>query len=473
LRKEFSMTDRTALEGLQLAQEGTFNRFSAVNADDATAVALLLRDWARCLRLLGSRHAVEPVGGLSIHQNIVRFLMSVKGIASEGVGFASPSEVGSFASKCREHFSYFESKCEEHGANPLSDWNNGVTFAKMREDSRRVLSDVTREMIDHLLNHCADDPRMAASDGQARGTPTQTDDVPVRFIKSEDDSRKSRGYYYYGKQTAMVETHFDAHLLLDLCDLSLTPTILKTGWWEPWIDILLRSLLKPGMTYVNAGANVGYHTALGAKLVESNGRVFSFEANPHVYSLLKKSVFFNGFSERTALYNAAVLDAAGDADFFFVREQLGGGSLFEPRIAADSGADLLKESFRYKTADYAKVPVRLVTLDDTLESELDRLDLLHMDIEGAEGPALLGARALISRSPALRIIMEWSASEGGASPVRTKVDEAMRFLSEENFRIYVIRPPDGNVYMTSPTLTRVDPEELFGLGHCDLFLARG
>jgi FkbM family methyltransferase len=473
LRKEFSMTDRTGLQGLHLAQEGAFNRFSAANADDATAVASLLRDWARCLRLLGSRRAFEPVDGLSVHQDIVRFLASVKDIAGGDLAFASPTEVGSFASKCREHFSYFESKCEEHGANPLTDWNNGITFAKTREDSRRVLSDVTREMIDHLLNHCADDPRMSAPDGQALERRTQTDEASVRFIKSEDDSRKPRGYYYYGKQTAMVETHFDAHLLLDLCDLSLTPTILKTGWWEPWIDILLRSLLKPGMTYVNAGANVGYHTALGAKLVESNGRVFSFEANPHVYSLLKKSVFFNGFSERTTLYNAAVLDASGDADFFFVREQLGGGGLFEPKMPENSEADLLKESFRYKMADYAKVPVRLVTLDDTLESELDRLDLLHMDIEGAEGPALLGARALISRSPALRIIMEWSASEGGASPVRTKMHEAMRFLSEENFRVYVIRPPGGNVYTTPPTLTRIDPEALFGLGHCDLFLARG
>src|SRR5712664_2329658 len=332
------MTDRAVLKRLKFVKDGAVNRFLAANEDDATTAISLLSDWGRCLRALGSNRAFEPDGGLSAHENIVRFLLSVKDIAGETVTFAGPADaVGRFVSKCREHFAYLESKCEEHGANPLSDWKNGITFAKTREDSRRVLLDVTREMIDHLFDHCAGDPRISAStsDRETRHSPPQTDGAPVHFIQSVDDSRKPRGYYYYGNQTAMVETHFDAHLLLDLRDLSLTPTILKTGWWEPWIDILLRSLLKPGMAYANAGANVGYHTALGAKLVESHGKVFSFEANPHAYSLLKKSVYFNGFSERTSLYNAAVLDAPGDADFYFVQEQLGGGSLFEPRIAPD------------------------------------------------------------------------------------------------------------------------------------------
>lgn len=470
------MTDRSVLKRLRFVQEGAVNRLSTANEDDATATISVLRDWGGFLRSLGSNRAFEPDGGLSVHQNIVQFLVSVKDIAGETIILAGPADVvGRFVSKCREHFAYFESKCEEHGANPLSDWKVGITLARTREDSQRVLLDVTREMIDHLFDHCAEDPRISVSTSSpdTRKVLTLNDDAPVDFIQSEDDSRKQRGYFYFGNQTAMVETHFDAHLLLDLRDLSLMPTILKTGWWEPWIDILLRSLLKPGMSYANAGANVGYHTALGAKLVESNGQVFSFEANPHVYSLLKKSVFFNGFSGRTSLYNAAVLDAPGDADFHFVQEQLGGGSLFERKSAPDSGADPLKEAFRYKKADYTKLVTRLVTLDDTVGTEIDRLDLLHMDIEGAEGLALLGARSLISRSPALRIVMEWSASDEETPVARDKVEEAVSFLLEENFKFYIIRPPDGNVYTTPPRLARVDPNDLFGLGHCDLFLARG
>src|SRR5207248_1280122 len=111
-------------------------------------------------------------------------------------------------------------------------------------DAQRIITDVVRETIDHLLNFAKENTAARATDAAVRPSSSS---CPVSFIASEDDSRKQRGYHYYGNDLAMVETHFDAHLLLDLCDLSLTPTILKTGWWEPWIDILLRSTLRPGM----------------------------------------------------------------------------------------------------------------------------------------------------------------------------------------------------------------------------------
>ena len=95
-----------------------------------------------------------------------------------------------------------------------------------------------------------------------------------------------------------------------------------------------------------------------------------------------------------------------------------------------------------------------------------------MDIEGSEGPALLGARGLIRRSRELQMIVEWSLRAIADEGVRAKFTEAITLLKAEQFRIYVITPPQGNVYTTPPELRRVETSDLLELGHCDLYLTR-
>jgi len=315
---------------------------------------------------------------------------------------------------------------------------------------------------------------------------------PVTFVASEDDSRKSRSYYYFGNDLALVETHFDIYILVDLQDLSVTPPLLKTGWWEPWIDMLLRSTLTPGMTYVNAGANVGYHTLLGGKLVEHYGKVFSFEVNPHAYAMLRKSVFYNGFASRTVLFPAAVYDQSGEMAMGYFRDMLGGGGLDHtrdailrlagPQAPKPSGAvetfptspafHPLREQYRQKPSDFVEMMVPTVTLDETVGVEADTIDFLHMDIEGSEGHALLGGRRLIERSPDLQMIVEWSYLEVGTDAQREKFRESIAMLVAQRFKFYAISPPDGNAYTTPPNLKRCEPADLFELPHCDLFLTR-
>jgi FkbM family methyltransferase len=384
--------------------------------------------------------------------------------------------------KCREFFDYFTEKTREFGTD-LANWESGVRFAKPSEDAQRVMSDVVRETIDHLLNFAREnrastDVNSVERAVEAAERPAASDN-PVSFIASEDDSRKPRGYYYYGNDLAMVETHLDTHLLLDLVDLTLTPTILKTGWWEPWIDILLRSTLQPGMTYVNAGANVGYHTMLGAKLVESYGKVFSFEANPYTYSLLRKSVYFNGFSGRTALFAAAVHELAGEMEFAYVREMLGGGGIFvgpSSQNAKDfahlDGRHRLRERFIYEPKEFIKLVVPSITIDEAVTPEAETIDMLHMDVEGAEALALMGAKELIRRSRRLQLIIEWSLHTVVDEGLRGNYKRAAQLLADEQFKIYAITPPQGNVYTNPPDLRRIEVSDLLTIGHSDLYLTR-
>ena len=232
------------------------------------------------------------------------------------------------------------------------------------------------------------------------------------------------------------------------------------------------------MTYVNAGANVGYHTILGGMMVGSFGKVFSFEANPHVFSLLKRGVYFNGFFERTSMFNAAVYDSEGETSFRYVREQAGGGGIntsgpvSQPVIRDKMHP--LRERFLYGPKDFELVTVRTVTLDAAVGAEVSKIDFLHMDIEGAEGPALLGAKELISQSDDLQMILEWSYHSLAVDEQRQrrKFIDAVEMLSKQRFKFYRINVPTGNVYINPPVLKRVEHGDLFGLGHCDLFLTR-
>ena len=59
------------------------------------------------------------------------------------------------------------------------------------------------------------------------------------------------------------------------CDLrdGISREVCFTGYYEPQETALVRSILRPGMSFVDVGANWGYYTLLAANLVGSKGRV--------------------------------------------------------------------------------------------------------------------------------------------------------------------------------------------------------
>src|ERR1017187_6491437 len=64
---------------------------------------------------------------------------------------------------------------------------------------------------------------------------------------------------------------YGAHMRFDLSDL--IQRAMYAGIYDPHESAELRSVLRPGDTFVDAGANVGYYSALAASLVGKTGRV--------------------------------------------------------------------------------------------------------------------------------------------------------------------------------------------------------
>lgn len=168
----------------------------------------------------------------------------------------------------------------------------------------------------------------------------------------------------------MSRTYFGARMLCDPNDF-VQRMILNFGFWEPNLSAFIAGTLRPGDVFADIGANIGYDTLLGARLVGPEGAVVSIEASPAISALLTDNVALNG-GANVRIVNVAVSDAPGVLELFA------------------GPATSLGETTTIAARGFARVgEIRAEPLDVILSpDERARLRLIKMDIEGAEPPVL-------------------------------------------------------------------------------------
>lgn len=148
------------------------------------------------------------------------------------------------------------------------------------------------------------------------------------------------------------------------------------GSYEPTLRKVMRRHLTPGGVFVDAGANIGYISAVGASLVGPTGHVHSFEPVPQYFRRLRRLAELN--PDHDIRCNPHALgDKDGQATITLAKGNIGSNTLvpdhFEP--------DRIAESFQ--------VPIR--RLSDYLgENAVTRISLLKIDVEGFEFRVLQG-----------------------------------------------------------------------------------
>lgn len=266
-----------------------------------------------------------------------------------------------------------------------------------------------------------------------------------RTLLKRERPRPRETYCYLGDHRAIALTRRGQKIFLDTRDLGMTPHIAISGEWEPEVELLLRRLLPRGAAVAEVGANMGYHTLAMAAVIGPTGRLHAFEPNPDVLPLLRATLLVNGLMDRVEVHAAAVLDVPGTISLSSDPEYIGSGHVA-----------LTDESANYSR----RVEVPAVPLDQVLAG-LPHLDMLRMDAEGSEAQVLRGAEALIRRSPALRIVLEWSPAMLAA---RTDLGGLAAWITGLGFQAWRI----GEAGALEP----VAPDALTGLPHSDLLLSR-
>lgn len=146
------------------------------------------------------------------------------------------------------------------------------------------------------------------------------------------------------------------------------------GSYEIKFQQLLAQSLGPGGCFFDIGANVGFYTLLASRLIGDDGCVVSFEPNPRNLSFLRRHLTLN------RLENVQVMETAVS--------NISGQRMFSRKEGPAQG----------HLSDTGDLHVRVVRLDDIIEDgALPAPDAMKIDIEGAELPALQGARRLLGR----------------------------------------------------------------------------
>lgn len=212
--------------------------------------------------------------------------------------------------------------------------------------------------------------------------------------------------------------------------------------FEPEVRELIDRFAEPGQTALDVGANVGLHGLRIASRVGPKGKVYAFEPTDFSYRKLSKNASLNSHLNLIPLQLALsnVNDPGAKIDFRTSWGTDGGRSDNEPTI------------------------VDFVRLDDWARaSDLGRLDLIKIDVDGYEGFAIEGGLETVSKFRPV-ILMEayggqflpgrpdafalletigysfWTAKEGekiSASDVRPRLD-SLKSVNAESFNVYAL-----------------------------------
>jgi FkbM family methyltransferase len=207
----------------------------------------------------------------------------------------------------------------------------------------------------------------------------------------------------YGKMFVMVS------------DQVISKSLIEYGEWSHGEIQLLEQFIKPGMTVLDVGANVGSHTLAFSKAVGPGGLVLSFEPQPMVFGLLAVNVVENNAANVLA-FNAGVGNAAGWIDLPNINyaKPNNYGAMQLGSYVANAGKEI------------NRTPVPVHRLDDLKAAA--SADVIKIDVEGMEAAVLEGARGLIAKSrPIMMVENETPGAESEAT---------LKLLFEMDYEVY-------------------------------------
>lgn len=187
------------------------------------------------------------------------------------------------------------------------------------------------------------------------------------------------------------------------------------------LDVFLWGIdLEPGAVIVDVGAGLGTEVPTFSAIAGQGGLVLAIEAHPRTSTFLEANVATNH------LHNVQVIQVAATDQ--------PGTSWITDDSDAHIGNSLVTEN--------GEIQVATDTIDALLRSRsIDHVDLLKMNIEGAEGAALRGARETLANTKHICVgCHDFKADRTGNDVLRTR-DQVILLLENAGFRLR-FRPTD-------------------------------
>jgi FkbM family methyltransferase len=167
--------------------------------------------------------------------------------------------------------------------------------------------------------------------------------------------------------------------------------------YEYWTATFMRSLLRPGMSAVDVGANKGDYSLLFARAVGPQGCVLSFEPDPVNAEWLNRTLQANGYAW-VQVHECALAAVDGEATFF------PGGKSGWGSLRSDRTGSATREPFT--------VPTR--RLDEIVAgARPGGVDLVKVDVEGGELDVIRGCAGIFAGEARTALVMDVDAHDAG------------------------------------------------------------
>jgi FkbM family methyltransferase len=164
---------------------------------------------------------------------------------------------------------------------------------------------------------------------------------------------------------------------------------LTFGVYEKPETNFLRSVFRPGMTFLDVGANLGYYTALAIVHLGREGKIIALEPDTENFSFLQKTIRANN-AENVVSINKAAADRPGKLTLYVSSGNRGDNRLYRN--------DLCDSSYE----------VEVSTVDALLEEcGVSQVDLVKIDVQGFERHVFEGMKETVRRSTGLVMLMEF------------------------------------------------------------------
>lgn len=194
---------------------------------------------------------------------------------------------------------------------------------------------------------------------------------------------------------------FDGNYVLDNYegfDVKINPIeyvggeVYKEKKYEEELTNYLKDNLQVGDVVVEIGGHIGLHSLVIREKIGEEGKLSVFEPEPENREILEKNLELNGFTG-VEVNEHAISNQKGEADFHLDDKNTGAASL-------KSGHG--KE----------KITVPLITLEEYLNnSSIEKIDLVKIDVEGAELDVLEGMDLENKRYSKILIEIHWERIE--------------------------------------------------------------
>lgn len=181
-------------------------------------------------------------------------------------------------------------------------------------------------------------------------------------------------------------------------------------------------ICRPGLTFLDIGANLGYYTALALSRMKGRGRIIALEPDPINLGFLEKTISLNPFPEIVSRFQMAASDHEGRMNLYVSTDNRGDNRMYENEFSRGS------------------VEVDVTTVDRLISQLGDPVvDLVKIDVQGYEYAVAMGMRKTIASAPNMCLLSEfwpYGLASAGASG-----ELYLQLLADLGFQLFELGAP--------------------------------